>query len=152
MRVTITLLCFIFSIMTQAQDSKDDAVKMTIDRFFEGFHKRDTTLMRSVLGEDVQLQSIGASPSGDPVLRSETMKAFLQSMASLPDTLVIEERLLDYQIQADGAMAHAWTPYEFYVHGEFRHCGVNSFQLFHDGNAWKIIYLADTRRRENCNQ
>ncbi|MEJ2163003.1 MAG: hypothetical protein P8X60_06715 [Robiginitalea sp.] len=72
-------------------------------------------------------------------------------MANLPDTLQIQERLLDYQIQTDGAMAHAWTPYEFYLQGKLHHCGVNSFQLFHDGEGWRIIYLVDTRRVADCN-
>jgi hypothetical protein len=55
-----------------------------------------------------------------------------------------------YNIQIDGAMANAWTSYEFWVNGSFSHCGVNSFQLFKDEGAWKIIYLIDTRRKEGC--
>jgi hypothetical protein len=47
-------------------------------------------------------------------------------------------------------MAHAWTPYEFYLSGALHHCGVNSFQLFHDGTLWRIIALSDTRRTEGC--
>lgn len=34
--------------------------------------------------------------------------------------------------------------------GNFSHCGVNSFQLFHDNGQWKIIYLIDTRQRTGC--
>jgi hypothetical protein len=58
-----------------------------------------------------------------------------------------EERLLDYSIQVDGAMAHVWTPYEFYVNNKFSHKGVNAFTLFKDNGLWKIVYLIDTRRR-----
>ncbi|MCO5723686.1 nuclear transport factor 2 family protein [Robiginitalea marina] len=135
---------------THAQSPEEGEVRQTIDRFFEGFHARDTAMMRSTLGQDVLLQTIVRDASGSPMLRNESMEDFLRSMASLPDTLKIEERLLAYHIRTDADMAHAWTPYEFRVQGELRHCGVNSFQLFYDGTAWKIIYLADTRRREGC--
>ena len=61
-----------------------------------------------------------------------------------------DERLLAFKIEADSAIANAWTPYEFYVNDNFSHCGVNVFQLFNDGKTWKIIAIADTRFREGC--
>jgi hypothetical protein len=99
----------------------------------------------------VRMQRIGRDSSGSPRIIGESIGDFLTSMARLPDTLRIQERLLDYRIQTDGDMAHAWTPYEFYLNGNFHHCGVNSFQLFRDSEGWKIIYIIDTRRVEDCN-
>jgi hypothetical protein len=150
MKIRLLLFCLVLLGAARAQSPGEGEVRQAIDRFFEGFHARDTAVIRSTLGPDVRLQTIGRDATGAPVLRSESMGDFLRSMASLPDTLKIEERLLAYHIRTDADMAHAWTPYEFYVQGEFRHCGVNSFQLFYDGTSWKIIYLADTRRREGC--
>lgn len=148
----ICMLCFLLLAATgTAQTAAGEAsVKATIDRFFEGFHKRDTAAMRTVLGEQVFMHRIGRDPEGIPRLKNESIEDFLASMASLPDTLLIQERLLDYRIRVDGDMAHAWTPYEFYLQGNFHHCGVNSFQLFHDGELWRIIYLVDTRRTSDC--
>ena len=48
-------------------------------------------------------------------------------------------------------MANAWAPYEFYINSEFSHCGINSFQLIKIEGNWKIIYIIDTRRKDNCN-
>jgi len=96
------------------------------------------------------MQRIGKNQESSPALVNESIEDFLSSLANLPDTLQIEERLLAYHIQTDGDMAHAWTPYEFYLQGEFHHCGVNSFQLFRDPEGWKIIYLVDTRRVKDC--
>jgi hypothetical protein len=151
MRIVFLFMCILGISMARAQMDQEKAVKSTIERFFEGFHQRDTALMRSALGADIHMQRIGKDPDGKPVLRNESIGDFLTSMANLPDTLQIQERLLDYQIQTDGAMAHAWTPYEFYLQGKLHHCGVNSFQLFHDGEGWRIIYLVDTRRVADCN-
>jgi hypothetical protein len=133
-----------------AQSAAETAVRQTIDRFFEGYHSRDTTVMSSTLQAGAILQSIGEMPDGKPVLHDEPIKGFLEKVASIPDTVQLEERLLDYRIQIDGNMASAWTPYEFYLRYAFHHCGVNSFQLFNDGSAWKIIYIADTRRTAGC--
>ena len=148
---TALLIFFALSLFnSHAQSDTRQEVRATIDYFFEGFHKRDTAQMRSVLGDSLHMQRIGRDATGSPVLVNESAEAFLASMANLPDTLKIEERLLEYRIQTDGDMAHAWTPYEFYLQGAFHHCGVNSFQLFHDGTRWKIIYLVDTRRVKDC--
>ncbi|MBT8322548.1 MAG: nuclear transport factor 2 family protein, partial [Eudoraea sp.] len=74
----------------------------------------------------------------------------VEAIVSIPDTVKFEERIHSYQISIDGPMANAWTPYEFWLNDQFSHCGVNSFQLINDGSSWKIIYLIDTRRREDC--
>lgn len=60
------------------------------------------------------------------------------------------EKLLYFDINIDGNLASAWTPYEFYVNGSFSHCGSNSFQLFKNNGNWEIIFLVDTRRRQGC--
>jgi hypothetical protein len=136
----------------QAQTAQEEAIKHTIEYFFEGFHKRDTTHMQRVLYNRVHMQRIGKDPEGTPFLKDESIDGFLTSIATLPDTLQIEERLHSYTILNDGDMAQAWTPYSLYVQGELHHCGVNSFQLFHDGDSWKIIYIVDTRQVTACEE
>ena len=106
--------------------------------------------MKSVIGPDPILQTLGRNKEGITEIRNDSFDRLVQAIVSIPDTVKFEERIKSYQISIDGPMANAWTPYEFWLNEEFSHCGVNSFQLFHDGSAWKIIYLIDTRRRENC--
>ena len=60
------------------------------------------------------------------------------------------EKLLSYIINVDENLAIVWTPYEFYFNEIFRRCGVNAFQLFFNGEQWKIISIIDTRRKDNC--
>jgi hypothetical protein len=71
-------------------------------------------------------------------------------ISTTPEGTNLDERILDYQIKIDGALASAWTPYNFYVNGNFSHCGVNSFQLVKMDDVWKIVYIIDTRRKEPC--
>ncbi|HUH33176.1 MAG TPA: hypothetical protein VLZ28_04430, partial [Daejeonella sp.] len=55
------------------------------------------------------------------------------------------------QVLIDDNLASVWTSYQFYIGDKFSHCGVNSFQLVKGKEGWKIVYLIDTRRKENCN-
>lgn len=142
MKKLLVILVVCLAQNTKAQESD---VKKTIQIFFEGMHKGDTLKIKSVC-KDMVLQSVGESNNGT-TLTTENTTDFLKSIASLPANVKIEERLLDYKIQIDGSLAHAWTPYEFYVNGKLSHKGVNSFQLFKDKGIWKIIYIADTRRK-----
>ena len=53
-------------------------------------------------------------------------------------------------MEIDGNLAQVWTKYAFFLGEDFDHCGVDAFQLFNDGDGWKIFQLVDTRHREGC--
>lgn len=108
-------------------------------------------MMKSVLADKVIMQSTYTNKSGKNILSESDMSDFLKAIAKRPVDQKWNERLLDYSIQVDDTMANVWTPYEFWLNGDFSHCGVNSFQLFNDNGQWKIIYLIGTRRRSVCN-
>jgi len=150
-RVIIFLVLLVSTTIT-AQDSEEIQVKQAIDTFFEGFHKGDTVLMKSVMYGKFPTQTTYKNKEGKNVLVTEESSKLIQAIANRPADQKWEERLLDYSIQVDGTMANAWTPYEFWFNDTFSHCGVNSFQLFNDDGNWKIIYLIDTRRREGCQE
>lgn len=150
-RVIIFLVLLITTTIT-AQNKAEMDVKKSIDTFFEGFHKGDTLLMKSVMYNNMLTQTTYKDREGKGKLVTDDVEKMIQTIANRPADQKWEERLLDYNIQIDGTMAHVWTPYEFWVNHQFSHCGVNSFQLFNDEGQWKIIYLMDTRRREGCNQ
>jgi hypothetical protein len=76
-----------------------------------------------------------------------TIDGFVKSIGSLPASVSIEERVLSYEIRIDAQMATAWTPYELYVNQKSQHCGVDAFQFFKTDKGWKIISIADTRRK-----
>jgi len=148
---TILFLLVLMTATIQAQNDKEQ-VKATIDTFFEGFHKGDTALMKSVMIDKIFMQTAYKNKEGKDILVNDEPGKLVEAIANRPADQKWGERLLDYSIQVDGNMANAWTPYEFWFNDEFHHCGVNSFQLFKDGETWKIIYLIDTRRKLDCNQ
>ncbi len=133
-------------ILMQFSHAQNQEVQRTIETFFEGFHQKDTLKMKSVCDEKMLLQSISEGNKGTK-LNTTKPSGFYTSMATIPVEMKFEEKILRYSIQVDGAMAHVWTPYEFYINGQLSHSGVNAFTLFKEKDVWKIIYLIDTRRK-----
>ncbi|MEL1244366.1 nuclear transport factor 2 family protein [Flavobacterium sp. DGU11] len=142
MKKIALLAISLLAMQLQAQEAD---VKKSITTFFEGLHSGDTLKIKSVCADKMILQSVMETDKGSK-FSNEPISEFYKSIASIPKDITIEERLLDYKILIDGSMAHAWTPYDFYVNGKLSHSGVNSFQFYKDNGAWKIVYIIDTRR------
>lgn len=148
------LVFFAFAKMTIAQTSsqpqEEIEVRKLVETFFEGFHKQDSTIIKSVVHKKILMQSIGKNRSGEVVLSKQDFSGFLTSICSIPGETQFEERIESYKVRMDGKMANVWTPYSFYINGDLSHCGTNSFQLFKRDGVWKIFYIVDTRDRESC--
>lgn len=137
----------LFLFVGLVSNAQKQEVQKCIDVFFEGFHQKDTLKLKSVCADKVILQSISESKTKANKLSNESAEEFYKSIASIPQTTKFQEKILSYNIQIDGVMAHVWAPYEFYINDKLSHSGVNTFTLFREKDNWKIIYLIDTRRK-----
>lgn len=144
MRIYAIMFFLLLGLSSNAQKQE---VQKCIESFFEGFHQRDSAKIKLVCSNKMILQSISESAVKGNKLSDESVKAFYKSIASIPSSMKFQEKILSYTIQIDGAMAHVWTPYEFYLNDKLSHSGVNAFTLFKEKDSWKIIYLIDTRRK-----
>jgi len=149
-KVISIVLCIISFTIVTAQENEKVAVKKVVETFFDGFHKQDSLLMKSVLADDVVLQTTGLDKEGKTLFRNEKISKLITSITSIPDSVAFEEKLTSWSIQVDRTMANAWVGYEFWINGNFSHCGINSFQMVNFDGDWKIIYLIDTRGRADC--
>lgn len=152
MKLLVALLIFLLGPTIFAQNSEEEALRKTVEVFFEGFHEQDSLKIRSVMADSVIMQSIGKNKKGETVIHNEEFGNFLSSIISIPSGTSFKEELHAFEIKVDGNMANVWTPYSFYFDGKFSHCGVNSFQLLKEDGKWKIFYLVDTRRKDGCDQ
>lgn len=141
----VYIVTFLFLGMSSNAQKED--VQKSIEVFFEGFHQKDTVKIQSVCSSKVILQSITESSTKGNKLSDESTREFYKSIVSIPSTMKFQEKILSYNIQIDGSMAHVWAPYEFYLNDKLSHSGVNTFTLFKEKDTWKIIYLIDTRRK-----
>ena len=147
MRKILIVIVLFLSSYSQAQNQE---IQSVIETFFEAFHAKDTLKLKALCDKTMILQSINENAKGTK-LSNENPQAFFKSIVSIPAEVKFQEKILSYSIQVDGSMAHAWTPYEFYVNGKLSHKGVNAFTLFKkdtpETSGWKIVHLIDTRRK-----
>ncbi|MBL4678533.1 MAG: nuclear transport factor 2 family protein [Mucilaginibacter sp.] len=149
MKKLFTLLTImILSIPTFAQTDKDD-IKKTINTMFEGMKKADTAMLSSTFHKDMVLQSVANKKDGSVALVTEKAADFVKQVGT-PHKDIYDERITWGDIKVDGALASVWTPYKFYIGTQYSHCGVNFFQLMKTDTGWKITYIVDTRRKDNC--
>jgi hypothetical protein len=149
--VVVILILLSFSNKLAAQKSKDEeAIKTTINNLFTGMRNADSTLVRSAFNQGAILQTIGKTKDGNTVIRASDLNMFIASIAK-PHPEIYDERIAFTKILIDDNLASVWTDYKFYIGQKFSHCGVNSFQLAKLNGSWKIVYLIDTRRKDNCN-
>lgn len=135
--------------LAYCQQAATDAVKQTVNTMFDAMRKGDSTLLRSTFSKDMVLQSVSANKEGKPVLSVERADDFVKAIGT-PHASVYDERITFGDIKIDGDLASVWAPYKFYFGGKFSHCGVDVFQLMRTAAGWKIIYIVDTRRKDNC--
>jgi hypothetical protein len=145
--ILLTFLCFVT--VCQAQDNEVLAIKQTINNLFEGMRKSDTALLRSAFSDGAIMQSVNKNHEGIIMIESEPLDSFIYLVAK-PHSLIYDERISFDVIKVDQDLAIAWTPYKFYLGDKFSHCGVDSYQLVKIKGVWKIQFLIDTRRKENC--
>jgi hypothetical protein len=134
--------------IVQAQTA-EDSVKMVVNNLFKAMKNSDPVLLKSVFADSAILQTIAKNKKGETIIRNEAIAEFVESISKLPAGAA-DERIIFDQVKIDGALASVWTPYKFFYNGNFSHCGVNSFQLVRFNKDWKIQYLIDTRRKNEC--
>lgn len=164
MKRLVILLLITFSSLQQANSQSISAeeanVKSVINNLFEGMRTTDSVLIRKAFAVKSIMQTIATTKEGKASVRTENVDQFIKSVGTSHPG-IYDERIDFTNIMIDGNLASVWTNYKFYIGGsssaqngiewKFSHCGVNSFQLLKGDDGWKIIYLIDTRRKDNCN-
>lgn len=148
--VTLTLFFLTISISNAQKSNEEEAIKATINLLFDGMRNSDTTAIRKAFAAKNIMETIAMNKEGKAIVRTENINSFIKSIGA-PRVEKLDERIVFTKISIDANLASVWTDYKFYVGDKFSHCGVNSFQLFKDEDDWKIIYIIDTRRKDNCN-
>lgn len=133
----------------RAYDSLALEAHHTVKLFFEYMNNSDTAMLRSIVHPDIKLLTTYTDKEGKPQLHEDEFNDFLSSIASIKG-VEWQEKIDNVQVQRDGNLVQVWMDYTFIYKGVVSHCGVNTMQLFYDGSNWKVIYIADTRRKRGC--
>jgi hypothetical protein len=124
----------------------------TIQELFSGMSASDTARLRLLFHDtNERMQTVARLKDTTWKVQYETITGFLATIGKpKPQNFTFEERILSYDIRRDGDFANVWCPYEVYINGQFRHCGVDVFNLVRTPTGWKFLQIADTRRTDGC--
>ena len=149
--ITVVMAGFVWASPSAAQgassQSAEAEVLAVVNAVFEGMRKADSAMVRPLFHAKARLITVDSRSPGARI--EESVEGFIRSVGQ-PRTEVFDERLSNVKTMIDGSLASVWADYKFYRGTTLNHCGVDHFLLVKEGAAWKIIVLADTRRRENC--
>lgn len=148
-RILFILLAVLSVSGAFAQDSAAGGVKLAINTLFDAMRKGDSALIKTVFAKEMVLQSISKDKTGKTVIAVDSGDDFAKAIGT-PHNVVYDERITFNDIKIDGDLASVWAPYKFYLGDKFSHCGVDVFSLMKTASGWKIIYIVDTRRKDNC--
>jgi len=117
-------------------------VTHTLQQLFDALEEGDEALLRSIMDASVVMH-FTETREGVTTNGSSTLDGLAARISGGGDTLI--ERMWDPTVVVNSALATIWTPYDFYVGGTFSHCGVDSANLIHTPDGWKIVALSWTR-------
>lgn len=123
----------------------------TITYFFDAFHAKDSVALASFFDSKAQMAFTALAANEKPAKRNLVVQEFVKRVSNRAEFPVWEERLGEPSVTIHQNLATVWVPFQFYLDGVFSHSGHNLFQLFWEGNKWKILYLADTREKTKRN-
>ncbi|ANO50302.1 nuclear transport factor 2 family protein [Woeseia oceani] len=125
----------------------DAAVLETLERFFDALEMREASTVRDLLLANGEIIASRETADGPQLVRT-THADYVASLAKGSSQLL--ERIWDPVVQVRGTVASVWAPYDFYVDGEFHHCGVNSFNLVKTDGNWKIAAVVYSVASTDC--
>ena len=143
--VPVLMVLCLFAAEARAGDSSEErAVLETVQRFFDAMADRDAEAALAVMIPEGRFFSL-REENGETMMRSSTNEEFAQGLETQERDLL--ERFWEPEVRIHGGIATVWTPYDFFLDGEFHHCGIDAFDLLNDGTGWKItggVYTVET--------
>ena len=128
-----------------AQNTSEKEIIKPIETLFNAMKSADSLGVKNAFSGSAIMQTFGKNQE----IRTDKVEDFAKQVGA-SQAGDLDERFTISKILVDGNMASVWVPYQFYYKDNFSHCGVNSFQLAKINNEWKIQYIIDTRRKDNC--
>ena len=148
MRILLGAVWLLAAVPALSAQQEAAEVRAVLQQLFDGLRAKDTARMRATLHPQARLVT-PASREGVATVNLATIDGWLAGIAGATAG-PLDERLRNTVVHVDGGLASVWTEYTFYVGERLNHCGVDAFHLVRTADGWRIIDLADTRRREGC--
>ena len=145
--VVVSLLVIGATLPGEARGQDEAGALAAIEQIFEGMRTANPDMVQAVFAPDARFAMLDTR-NGPVSIQVQAVDRWIAGIANSAGSW--NEQIYDVEVLVDGSMASAWTPYTFYLDGEVAHCGINSIELLHDGEGWKVTQLSDTRRTGEC--
>ena len=134
----------------RAQDAEDE-VRAVVDGLFDAMRAADSAAVRALFHPELGKMASSGTRDGAAGVGFGDIEAFVQAVGGA-EPGAFDEQIGPAEIRVDDNLATVFTPYAFHYNGNLSHCGVNVFLIARVGEDWQIVGLADTRRRQGCEE
>jgi hypothetical protein len=144
----LSLLFFAQQAIAEERHPEHDAVMKVVDLFFVAINTSDAALMKKIALHDSMTYSVREQDDGRWILRARPQTYDFDPANWGPEKLT--ERYWDPTVLITDHIAVFWAPYDFYVDGEFSHCGTDAIDLVKVDGDWRIGNSRWTVQKTSC--
>lgn len=120
------------------------AAEKVVEQFFQNFHAKDTTALRTQFSKEAYLQSLVIRGDQRSVIKTD-LNDFLNRISSIPPGTDFKEELTVIKSHGNTSIASVHADYTFYMGGKISHRGTNVFTMVWTNDQWVITQITDTR-------
>lgn len=161
--IFLTVICFAFSIHLVAQPTNNtapsdltsiDGIISTLYDVISGEKNevRNWNLFKSLFHTDARLMSIGKNQQGETILSTMTPDEYIARAGKYFTEMDFFEKEIHRTTNIFGRIAHLFSTYESYDSATSNtpfERGINSIQLFNDGERWWIVTIYWTNETDD---
>jgi hypothetical protein len=129
----------------------EDEVRAVVDALFEAMRASDSATVRELFHPEMDQMASSGVRDGVAGVRFGAISGFVEAVGGA-EPGAFDEKIGPAEIRIDDNLATVFTPYAFHYNGNLSHCGVNVFLIAKVSEAWRIVGLADTQRRQGCEE
>ena len=133
-----------------AQEAEEE-VRAVVEALFDAMRAADSAAVRQLFHPEMEKMASSGARGGVAGVAFGAIDGFVETVGGA-EPGAFDEKIGPAEVRIDDHLATVFTPYAFHYNGNLSHCGVNVFLIARVGEDWKIVGLADTRRREGCEE
>lgn len=135
-----TILCLTSAMPSMGQTADEEAVVALADSALALISSEDWQGLTDLYLDEQQSFTVYEREG----VFSYRVRTRAEDRARPPGDEDLHERGYDPSVHVAGHLATVWLPYDFYIDGEWSHCGVDAFTFLRTADGWRIASLAWT--------
>ena len=139
-----------FATPTMAQSAEEE-VQAVVDALFDAMRAADSAAVRELFHPEMGKMASSGDRDGVAGVGFGAISGFVEAVGGA-EPGAFDEKIGPAEIRIDDNLATVFTPYAFHYNGNLSHCGVNVFLIARVCEDWRIVGLADTRRKQGCEE